>query len=720
MKLPSNYHQGKSRPFFSPVEKLTTLTSKDHFVLFVLGALTILVRFYKLPIPDEVVFDEVHFGGFMKNYNEGKFFIDNHPPLTKLCYYWIAKLSGWDGKFAFSSIGDQFINVPFIQLRLFLVILGSLTIPLTYLILRANHCDIIPSMFGSSLVLFENSMITQSRYIFLDSSLICTTCLTYYFYSKFKQYRQFTFEWYKFLVYTGFSLGLTISTKMSGLLVLLWLGVVSLLQMWVLLGDLRVSDFSWFKHLVARAICLILIPFTIYCSIFAIHLDHLPYLGKAGLLSPNFKASFKDAGWLRNEPVEVSYGASVTIKHNEMESYLHSHPYKYKNTKLQQVTLYDSHTDFSNEWEIHPKNKRTNDWLYDEFRPIKDGDVVRLFHKHTKKFLTVKRDDRPPITEKDYASQVACNGSRDMLADIEYDFKIRILNKKPHSKTNLPMLKLRATESIFQLVHQSTGCHVMSHEGRLPNYGFGQNEVLCIKEATIPNSLWYIEKNSHPQMKKQTLAKVDLSNYPFYKKFIEYHKIIFRLNNGLIKHHPYESRPESWPFTIQGVGYFSSDARPKIGSEEGSTVYYIGNVAVYYFSIIAIGLVILKQALYYIDHLNPFSLVNETWESTVFYQTTLEAILGFIINYIPYFQMTRQLFLHHYLISLYFAILNLTFVVHYCKKKGWAMMVVIMGLTGFCYYQFFPLIYGSPWTQSGCNSAKWFENWDFDCSAYKN
>jgi dolichyl-phosphate-mannose--protein O-mannosyl transferase len=39
-----------------------------------------LVRFYDIDKPSEIVFDEVHFGGFASKYITSRFFFDVHPP----------------------------------------------------------------------------------------------------------------------------------------------------------------------------------------------------------------------------------------------------------------------------------------------------------------------------------------------------------------------------------------------------------------------------------------------------------------------------------------------------------------------------------------------------------------------------------------------------------------------------------------------------------------
>lgn len=720
MSKPPREFISKSRV---PVVAIGHGDKRDRFNVAVILALAVMVRLYKLPIPDEVVFDEVHFGGFAQDYYRGKFFVDVHPPLVKLMYYWVGWICGWDGKFEFAAIGDQFDNnVPFVAMRLLSASFGILAIIFTYLGLRVNFVGPTVSFFTAIMMIIENSMVTQSRFMFLDSALLLTMSMTWYFYGKFKSQKPFSFQWYQTLHLCGLCLGVTISTKLSGLLFYVWVGLITLKHLWLLLGDVKVSDIQWWKHLLWRIWAFIGIPLITYLLIFAIHFDHLPYLGRgSGLMSPNFKASSRDNS-LVHQPLQVGYGSHVTIKHNEMEKYLHSHAFDYKTgSKLQQVTLYESHTDYSNEWELHPRTKRTDDQLQNKFVPIKNGDIVRLFHRHTGKFLQVSNEFKPPITEKDYAKEAACNGTREMLGDSNFEFRVRIIDIKRHG-TPSAMMNLRATESVFQLVHQGTGCLLLSHKGKLPKWGFSQNEVLCIKEATIPNTLWYIEKNTHSSLVKNYETS-NLYHYPFLNKVWEYHKTIWKINQGLTDHHPFASDPSTWPFTLNGVSYFLSNARPKSVAETGSQVYLLGNLTIYYLTIIVVFLIGLKQILHGLQRLNPFITTNEPIDVTIFYDTTFDSICGFIINYVPYFYMNRQLFLHHYLPALYFGIITLghfiQFELNKRRRVTHIMMLASFILSLFCFVQFLPLIYGTEWTQRACRSLKWFDAWNFDCSAYK-
>ena len=91
----------------------------------------------------------------------------------------------------------------------------------------------------------ENGLLTQSRLILLDSPLIIFTALTALSWTCFtNQHEQgpskaFDFNWWFWLIATGFSLGATVSVKWVGLFTIAWVGSLTLVQLWVLLGDTK-------------------------------------------------------------------------------------------------------------------------------------------------------------------------------------------------------------------------------------------------------------------------------------------------------------------------------------------------------------------------------------------------------------------------------------------------------------------------------------------------
>lgn len=53
--------------------------------------------------------------------------------------------------------------------------------------------------------------------------------------------------------------------------------------------------------------------------------------------------------------------------------------------------------------------------------------------------------------------------------------------------------RLRARRSEFRLISTTQNCALFSRKYKLPDWGFGQQEVTCMKDALYARSLWRIE-----------------------------------------------------------------------------------------------------------------------------------------------------------------------------------------------------------------------------------
>ena len=112
---------------------------------------------YRRLHPNQVVFDEVHFGKFAAFYIRREYFFDVHPPFAKLLLAFAGWLAGFDGKFEFENIGDKYVDagVPYIKMRALPALLGSLQIPLVYAIMReTGHAPTIAA-FSALLLLLD-------------------------------------------------------------------------------------------------------------------------------------------------------------------------------------------------------------------------------------------------------------------------------------------------------------------------------------------------------------------------------------------------------------------------------------------------------------------------------------------------------------------------------------------------------------------------------------
>jgi dolichyl-phosphate-mannose-protein mannosyltransferase len=713
------------------------LPASDYWVVLGLMVVATIVRIYKIYLPTSVVFDEVHFGGFATKYIKGKFFMDVHPPLAKMLIALTGWLAGFDGSFDFKEIGKDYIEpgVPYVAMRMFPAICGILLIPCMFFTLKAVGCRTMTATMGAGLIIFENGLLTQARLILLDSPLVAATAFTVLAFSCFTNQHElgptkaFQLSWWFWLVLTGLGLGITVSIKWVGLFTIAWVGSLTLLQLWVLLGDSKnVSMRLFTKHFMARAFCLIVIPLTFYMAMFAIHFVCLQNPGDGdGFMSSEFQATLNNKR-MKDVPADVMMGSRVTIRHvNTQGGYLHSHPLMYPTgSKQQQITLYP-HKDDNNIWLLENQTQPlgidgqpingTHAWdALPEPQHIKDGAVLRLYHSPTHRRLH-SHDVRAPITEADWQNEVSAYGYEGFEGDANDLFRVEIVKKKTHGA--VAKERLRTIESKFRLVHVMTGCVLFSHKVKLPEWGFEQQEVTCARGGTLPNSIWYIEGNVHP-LTKETDERVNYRNPGFLGKFWELQKVMWKTNAGLTETHAWDSRPPSWPILRRGINFWTKHNRQ---------VYLLGNPVIWWSSSIVIGLYAIVKAVSILRWQRGYSDYTNTTFKRFDYEVGM-TLLGWAFHYFPFYLMARQLFLHHYLPALYFAIMALCQMYDFVSYRfdvfrlrqypaiGQAAAVGFLAIAITVFTIYSPIAYGNAWTKSQCKSAKLFKTWDWDCNNF--
>lgn len=717
------YLKGQYRPFLKT--EITTssaslvnrkLTMVDFSYLALLVLVSYYVRLTNLSSPNSVVFDEVHFGGFAKKYILGTYFMDVHPPLAKMLLAAVGLLGGFKGDFGFEKIGTEFpASTPYILMRSFPAILGVGTVILCYLTLRSSGCRPMVCGLTAGLLLVENSNVTISRYILLDSPLLFFIAAAVYSFKKFEIQVPFSFNWFKSLVACGIALGLALSSKWVGLFTVAWCGVGCVIHLWFLIGDLSISPKAIVKHSVARATVLLGIPITLYCLFFSIHFQLLPKEGDGGaFMSSAFRSTLQGNTIPKNIEGNVGLGSVVTIRHLETQGgYLHSHNNFYPTgSKQQQITLYP-HLDTNNHWLIEHYNNTTPD---NEFIPIQNGMKIRLKHVNTGRRLH-SHDEKPPVSERDWQKEASCYGFDGFKGDANDDFVVEIVKKRTKDPKGIHYV--RALTTIFRLKHAMTGHYLFSSESKLPEWGFEQQEVTSASQGYRPLTYWYIETNENTRLNETTS---DIVNYPkltFLDKFVEAHKRMWKVNQGLTDHHPWQSDPTHWPLLLRGINYWVKDARH---------IYFMGNAITWWLSSTALLTVIIYSIVQIIRWQLGTSIADEKHVFNFNYHTS-SYFIGWFIHYFPFFIMGRQLFLHHYLPALYFGILTLGhffditvsyFARNYIvlKQASYGVIALVLVSSSIFYMNYSPLIYGQPWTKSQCLKAKWLGDWDFDCNAY--
>ncbi|ORZ25448.1 Dolichyl-phosphate-mannose-protein mannosyltransferase-domain-containing protein [Absidia repens] len=672
-------------------------SKRDWWISLGLFFWALYIRFWHIWEPSSVVFDEVHFGGFASKYIKTRFFMDVHPPLAKMLIALVAKLSG------FNEAG-----VPYIPMRSFCALNGVLVIPIAYWTMRGCGHSISAGLVAALMVCYENGLIANNRLILLDPPLLFFTSITALMWVNFKnqERRPFQFWWWSWLILTGLGLGLTVSCKWVGLFTIATIGVSTLINLWKIWGDTRVSYDRFFQHFGARAICLIVIPITIYMIMFGIHFVTLPNSGEGdGFMSPEFQQTL-DGNSMMDSPVDIVYGSQVYIRHQASHGgYLHSHDHDYPTgSKQQQVTLYP-HRDNNNWWVI---NKQDTDQI-NGIEYIKNGDIVRLKHNDSSKRLH-SHNHRPPITDKASHNEVSAYGFIDFGGDANDLWRVEITGHDKYDPVSKD--RLRTIHSKFRLVHVNENCALFSHNVKLPDWGWGQQEVTCNKEGKDPKAVWSIESTTNDILGPNA-EKIKYRKPGFISKFLELNQVMWEVNQGLTQTHTYQSRPGDWPFLRRGINFWGKHYKH---------IYLLGNPVIYWASTLSIGCyVVLKLVFLLLDKRGckaNFKGLRPLYENSAGF-----FVIGWFFHYFPFFLMGRQLFLHHYMPALYFSILTFSVgfdlvTMRLIQRKrllvgfGWILVVI------YIYRCFIPLTYGEPWTKALCEGAKWRSTWDFDCGVF--
>ncbi|KAI9681215.1 MAG: hypothetical protein M1817_002497 [Caeruleum heppii] len=619
-----------------------------QLALLVITILAFATRFYGISHPNEVVFDEVHFGKFASYYLQRTYFFDVHPPFGKLLFALMGWLVGYDGHFLFDNIGDSYIDnkVPYVAFRAMPALIGSLTVPTVFLIMWESGYSLPAAIVASGLVLFDNAHIGQTRLILLDATLVLAMALSVLCYIRFYKFRHEPFgrKWWKWLLLTGVSLSCVISTKYVGAFTFFTIGSAVAIDLWGLLdvnrkqGALTLPEFG--KHFAARLTGLLVVPFLIYLFWFQVHFAILTRSGPGDdFMTPEFQETLSD-NIMTMQSVGIDYHDTIVMRHKDTKTYLHSHPDKYPlryddgrvSSQGQQVTGYP-YNDTNNHWEILPPTPFPDDDRSGHH--VLNGDAVKLRHLVTDTVLLshdVASPYYPTNQEFTTASIEDANGSRhnDTL------FEIKIENGKDKQE-------FKSMSGQFKLVHRPSKVAMWTHTKPLPDWAFKQQEINGNKNLQQSSNIWYVEELPSIPADSPRLIKEErkVKHVPFLKKYFELQRAMFYHNNALTSSHPYASQPFQWPFLLRGVSFWTqNDTRQQI--------YFLGNPLGWW---IASSVLAIFAGIWGADQLSQRRGIDALDERTRsrLYNSTGFFFLAWAAHYLPFYLMGRQLFLHHYL-----------------------------------------------------------------------
>lgn len=202
------------------------LTARNSlWILFFLAAAT---RLLWLGYPDQVVFDEVHFGKFITAYCcSGERIFDIHPPHAKLLIAGAGRLAGYAGGFDFKNIGESYGTVPVWGLRLVPALTGVALPLILFVLMRQLGASLSAALLVGLATVFDNALVVQSRVISLDGVLLLATFGSIStFLAGINSRARAGIGWY---VASGALVGLAVGAKFTGLSAV---GMVILLMLW--------------------------------------------------------------------------------------------------------------------------------------------------------------------------------------------------------------------------------------------------------------------------------------------------------------------------------------------------------------------------------------------------------------------------------------------------------------------------------------------------------
>ncbi|KAJ5476951.1 Dolichyl-phosphate-mannose--protein mannosyltransferase 2 [Penicillium diatomitis] len=670
-------------------------------------ALALFTRLYQIGRSNIVTWDEAHFGKFGSHYLKREFYFDVHPPLGKMLVGLSGYLAGYNGSFEFKS-GEKYPeDVDYTFMRAFNAMFGVVCVPLAYYTARELNFRRATVWLITLMVLCENSYATISRFILLDSMLLCFTFTTMLCWARFHRLQRVSFspEWWLWLCLTGFSIGCVCSVKWVGFFCTAVVGLYTAEDLWNKFGDVKMPPTLLAKHLFARVGGLIVIPVLVYMFSFYLHFTVLSNTGPGDAqMSSLFQANLGGTEVGRDSPLELVHGSRVTIKNMGYGGgLLHSHVQTYpEGSNQQQVTCYH-HKDANNDWFIYPNRNEPEFNPEGELKYVGDGDVIRLIHGSTGRNLH-SHAVAAPVTKSHW--EVSCYGNITVGDDKDH-WQVEVVNDAASRDRS----KIRTLTTAFRLRHPALGCYLRAGNVNLPQWGFKQIETTCVKENKPRDVYTHWNVESHTN---ERLPPGDPGSYksPFFKDFIHLNVAMMTSNNALVpdpdKQDDLASQFWQWPILNVGLRMCSWD--------DGVVKYYLlGNPLVYWGSTAGLVSFGLLFVWYLLRWQRGYTELSQQDIDHIHYSGIYPAI-GWVLHYIPFIVMARVTYVHHYYPALYYAIIVFGFCVDWVTRRinhmvSAAVYGLLYAVTIGLFVYFRAIVFGMEGDSSQWAHLRWLPGW---------
>jgi dolichyl-phosphate-mannose-protein mannosyltransferase len=607
------------------------------------------------------------------------------------------------------------------------------------------------AFLASLFTILDNSLIIQSRVIMLDSFVIFLSYLSILCYLKFYHLRHkpFSGEWHRGLIYTGLSLGTLLGVKYTGLLGLGCVGLLTLCDLWQLIADTTIDLLDFLLHFLLRGVYMLGIPLVISLILFFVHFSILVNSGPGNaFVSKPFRNTLTGAVETTPEPVHLSsnttllrYGSHVSLKSTDTVCWLHSHPHLYPlkypddrgSSYQQQVTCYEF-ADINNLWEVRrplgPGGVAGAG--SDSHDPVRNRDLVELVHINTSKILN-SHDVAAPLTPTHQEVAGYVNYSAQFVPHLEWRLEVTgVPDGSPvfHEKGKLKL----------KLVHEHSKQALACTGKRLPEWAFQQYEVVTEKDVSSTAAVWLLDdvilpspSNATAWAEEERLIREKAQNpgtesaksededddseetLNFFEKYIEL-QVHMATAHGNLGEHQFGATPHSWPLMGKLLPYW-------LDEKSNAQVTLIGNPVMWWVASVGIVVFLAVTAVHLLRRRReifdlPHAEFHQWWTSGIV------LLVGWLAHYIPYFILSRVLFLHHYLPAVPFKLMLLAavcehFYIWLKRFPGpisllYHLLISLLLLSFFVsFIVFAPFTYGYPGlSRDQIEWRKWYHSWD--------
>ncbi|XP_022902298.2 protein O-mannosyltransferase 1 [Onthophagus taurus] len=700
------------------------------FIAVILFLAALYTRFYKLEQPKYIVFDELHYGKYVSLYMKNTFFFDNHPPLGKQLIAGAAYMAGYDGKFKFDRIGSPYNEkVPLFAMRFIPAFFGSLLIPTAYYLMLETGLSKPTALLGGLLLLLDNAILTQSRFILMESMLIFFTLFGLLCVMRFKrlEMKRMGTGWLilgsaaltcglcvKYVAFYSFCLFISIIFK----------------DFWKKLADKKFSNVNLILNFLILTSILTIIPLIIYLTVFSVHLN---LLYKAGphdsIMTSAFQASLEGglASITKGQPLLVAHGSQITLRHTHgrtcwLHSHAHVYPVRYPDKRgsshQQQVTCY-SFKDVNNWWIV--KRPQKNDLVVEKpIDSIKHGDIIQLVHGITSRALN-SHDVAAPMSPQ--CQEVSCYIDYNVSMPAQNLWRVEVINRDQNGDF------WHTIQSLVRLIHVDSNQALKFSGRQLPEWGFHQHEVVADRIIYQDDTVWNVEEHRYTksddqkererEMVSAEMIPTTATKLSFWDKFFELqYKMIFSGTES-VQNHMYSSEPLEWPLMSRGIAYW-------ISNTSNAQIHLLGNLLIWYSSTISLFLYSSLLIFYLLRRRRKcYDIPEKMYENFVLVGEVF--FVGYLFHFIPYFFVERTLFLHNYLPAFIFKVLLMAGLIEHLftlfltkikVKFITEMFLFLLFLWTFgifyVFNKFLILSYGlTPLTMNDIINLRWKDTWDF-------